>query len=89
MKRYISKLDERIVNPKEKIEIKRKIYRPGDLIYHYKFGVGQIESIDFKTYSIPFINFFSFDLDEVIYRDASEFEEIPSRVRRMLGKNNE
>lgn len=46
----------RIISPKEKTkDMDGRTIRPGDYVTHYKFGKGQIESVDLKTYSIPFI----------------------------------
>ena len=69
----------RIIFPKEKTkDLDGRIIRPGDIVKHYKFGEGQIKSVDLKTYSVPFVKVEIFDgkfKGEEIYRAANEFQK--------------
>jgi hypothetical protein len=47
--------------------------RPGDIVTHPRFGKGQIEGIDTKTYSIPMV---SVKIGkDIIARTASEWRK--------------
>jgi hypothetical protein len=64
----------RIVNPKEKAKDEDgRIIRPGDIVTHPKFGKGQIEMIDIKTYSIPMV-VVMFNKDKIV-RPAIELRK--------------
>lgn len=85
MRKWKSILDEsRIVSPNEKLVIDGKLFRPGDIISHYKFGIGQIDSIDLKTYSIPMITFIPNNMNDKIYRATSEFKQLTGEQLRQL-----
>jgi hypothetical protein len=93
MKRYkeISKsknsLLGRVIQPNEKTIIEGKLVRPGDFVFHYKFGMGQITKIDLKTYSIPFIVFLPNKLNDEIFRSVDEFKQLTSNQLRQLHKS--
>ena len=73
-------LNENIISTKEfALDMDGNTIRPGDIVYHYKFGKGQIVRIDTKTYSIPMVIFDSYSAKEEVYRDAKEFSKFKIR----------
>ena len=64
----------RIIQPNEKAkDMDGRLIRPGDIVTHSRFGKGQIEGIDTKTYSIPMV---SVKIGkDVIARAASEWRK--------------
>jgi hypothetical protein len=74
LKKKIKLNEVRIIKPGEIAkDMDGRPIRPGDIVTHSRFGKGQIEGIDTKTYSIPMVSV-SIGKD-VIARTASEWKK--------------
>ena len=64
----------RIIQPNEKAKDEDgRTIRPGDIVTHPRFGKGQIQGIDTKTYSIPMVTV-EFGKDKIV-RPSNELRK--------------